>query len=193
MNKKFVSSVITVLFAFAGASAQTLAGESVISANGGFSLLGALFKLSNIDENVDASAPPAIQLSYDYALTDHLSLGGGLSYQRFKLSYTDYGDNMENFDARLSRFNIAIRGLVHYGGQENLDMYSGLRLGLTNWSADVGTDDPNFKPPKTDGVTFGPQLILFGIRGYVAGNLGVNAELGVGGPHFFSLGLQYRL
>lgn len=185
--------ILALFLSFGTASAQTLSGESVISANAGFSLAGALFGLADIDGNVDASAPPALQFSYDYAITEKLSLGGGLSYQKFGLAYTDYGDAMEDFDVRLSRFNLALRGLFHYGGQEQVDMYSGLRLGLSNWSVKGGTSDPDYEPPKANGITIAPQLILFGIRAYVAGNLGLNAELGVGGPHFFTVGLNYRI
>ena len=31
----------------------------------------------------------------------------------------------ENFDVRLSRFNLGVRGLFHYGNSETMDMYSG--------------------------------------------------------------------
>ncbi|MCO6489750.1 MAG: outer membrane beta-barrel protein [Phaeodactylibacter sp.] len=172
--------------------AQTRQGQSVIGIQTGFSLAGALFNLSEIDANIDASAPPAVQFTYDYALTDRLSLGGGVSYQRFKLAYSDYGEMNETFDVRLSRFNLAVRGLFHYGNSEAVDMYSGLRVGLSNWSLDVGTDDPNFDPPKASGPAFAPQLVLFGIRGYLAENLAIGGELAAGAPHVLSLGLNYR-
>ena len=173
-------------------SAQRMAGESTIGVQSGFSLASALFNLSEIDANVDASTPPALQLTYDYALTDRLSLGGGVSYQRFNLAYSGYGEAKENFDVRLSRFNLGVRGLFHYGNSETMDMYSGLRVGLSNWSLDVGTNDPNFDPPKANGPAFAPQLILFGIRGYFTEHFGIGGELAAGAPHVVSLGLHYR-
>lgn len=141
---------------------------------------------------MDASTPPAVQLTYDYALTNRLSLGGGVSYQSFKLAYSDYGEAKESFDVRLSRFNLGVRGLIHYGNSTTMDLYSGLRIGLSNWSLDVGTDNPNFDPPKAQGPAFAPQLILFGIRGYFTENLGIGGELAVGAPHVVSFGLNYR-
>ncbi|MCB0572200.1 MAG: hypothetical protein KDC66_20680 [Phaeodactylibacter sp.] len=191
--KKAILSAVFLSGIFTVATAQTQPGESVISANAGFSLVGALFSLADIDADVKSSAPPAVQLNYDYAINELFSLGGGLSYQRFKLAYTDYGDDMEDFDVQLSRFNVALRGLFHYGAQEQVDMYSGIRLGLSNWSADVGTSNPDFEPPKGNGISVAPQLILFGIRGYLTDGLGINAELAVGGPHFFAIGLSYRI
>lgn len=172
--------------------AQNLEGQSAIGLHAGFSLAGALFNLSEIDANVDASTPPAAQLTYDYALTGRFSLGGGVSYQSFNLAYSNYGETNESFDVRLSRFNLAARGLFHYGNSETMDMYSGLRVGLSNWSLDVGTDNPNFDPPKARGPAFAPQLILFGIRGYLTENLGIGGELAVGAPHVVSLGVNYR-
>ena len=189
---KYTIACILALFSFGTLSAQTLEGQSTIGVQTGFSLASALFSLSEIDANVDASTPPAVQLTYDYALTDRLSLGGGVSYQNFKLAYTGYGDAKESFDVRLSRFNLGIRALFHYGNSETMDMYSGLRIGLSNWSLDVGTDDPNFDPPKANGPAFAPQLVLFGIRGYFTENLGIGGELAAGAPHLVSLGVYYR-
>ncbi len=172
--------------------AQNQEGQSAVGLHTGFSLASALFSLSEIDANVDASTPPAVQFTYDYALTNRVSLGGGISYQSFNLAYSDYGETNENFDVRLSRFNLAVRGLFHYGNSETMDMYSGLRVGMSNWSLDVGTDNPNFDPPKASGPAFAPQLILFGMRSFFTENLGIGGELAVGAPHVVSLGINYR-
>ncbi len=189
---KYGITLLLALLFSSTLSAQNREGESVVSLNAGFSLASALFKLSEIDANVDASTPPALQFTYDYALTKRFSLGGGIAYQRFKLAYSNYGEAMESFNLRLSRFNLGARALIHYGNSETLDMYSGLRVGLSNWSADGGTDDPNFDPPKANGLFFAPQLILFGMRGYVTENLGFGGEVSIGAPHLFALGVNYR-
>jgi len=189
---KFGITLLLALLFSSILSAQNRQGESVISLNAGFSLASALFKLSEIEANVDASTPPALQFTYDYALSNRFSMGGGISYQRFNLAYSDYGEAKESFNLRLSRFNLGARALIHYGSSETIDMYSGLRVGLSNWSAGGGTDDPNFDPPKANGLFFAPQLILFGMRGYVTENLGFGGEIGVGGPHLLSLGVNYR-
>ena len=187
---KIILSFLVFSLGFYTLSAQRMAGESTIGVHTGFSLASALFSLSEIDANGDASTPPALQFTYDYAVTDRFSLGGGLSYQNFKLGYSNYGETKESFDVQLSRFNLGIRGLFHYGNSETMDMYSGLRVGLSNWSLDIGTNDPNFDPPKTEGITFAPQLILFGIRGYFTEHLGIGGEVGVGAPHVVSFGVN---
>lgn len=189
---KYGMSFLPAFLSFSLLCGQSRQGEPVLGVQAGFSLAGALFNLSEVDANVDAATPPALQFTYDHALTDRLSLGGGISYQSFRLAYSEYGEAKESFDVRLSRFNLGVRGLFHYGSSETMDMYSGLRLGLSNWSLDVGTDDPSFDPPKANGPAFAPQLILFGIRGYFTENLGIGGELAIGAPHAVSLGLHYR-
>ena len=189
---KYSVACLLALLSLSTLSAQTLEGESVIGINAGFSMASALFSLSEIDANVDATTPPAIQATYDYALTNRVSLGGGISYQNFKLAYSNYGEAKESFDVRLSRFNVGLRGLFHYGNSEKMDMYSGLRVGLSKWSLDVGTDDPSFDPPKTAGIVFAPQAILFGMRSYLSGHLGIGGEIAIGAPHVVSFGLHYR-
>jgi hypothetical protein len=73
-------------------------------------------------------------------------------------------------------------------------MYSGLRIGYTNWNFSTTTTDPNFDGAESfNGGKPAFQVILFGIRGYITENIGLNTELAVGGPHFFSAGLNVRL
>lgn len=189
---KYMTAFLFTFLSLGSLVAQTQEGQSVLGIHTGFSLAGALFNLSEIDANVDASTPPAVQLTYDYAVTDRVSVGGGVSYQSFKLAYSGYGEAKENFDVRLSRFNLGVRSLFHYGNSETMDMYSGVRIGVSNWSLDVGTDDPNFDPPKANGPAFAPQFILFGMRGYFTESLGISGELAVGAPHIVSFGLNYR-
>lgn len=174
--------------------AQSLTNESVLGVNMGLSLAGVLFNLAELEDDIEASNKPAIQLTYDYAITDAISIGAAGSYQRYVLSYTNYnGVEDQDFDVKVGRTNIAARALFHYGGNEEIDLYSGIRLGLTNWSVDVGASNiPDYVPPQSAGIFFAPQLIAFGIRGYFTPNFGVNAELSIGAPHYFSMGVSYR-
>ncbi|MCG8332138.1 MAG: porin family protein [Chitinophagales bacterium] len=175
-------------------NAQNLTSESVLGINMGLSLAGVLFNLAELEDDITVSNNPAIQLTYDYAINDVISIGAAGSYQRYVLSYTNY-DGVENqdFDVKIARTNVAARALFHYGGNEKIDLYSGVRLGLTNWSVDVGADNiTDFVPPQSAGIFFAPQLVAFGIKGYFSPNFGVNAELSVGAPHYFSMGISYR-
>lgn len=191
--------VLIALFAICSSvaiNAQNLQGESVIGINGAYSTisaLGGLLEVFEVEDEVSYSYTPAYQLTYDYALADIISLGAAVSYQRFTFRYTDYGDNLDNFNVKIGRTNVAARFLVHYGGTGNFDLYSGLRAGVTSWSVDVGTASTGFIPPIAAAVAFAPQVILFGARGYFSDRFGFNGEIAIGPPYLVAVGLSYRI
>ena len=104
---------------FGTLSAQTAEDQSTIAGvQTGFSLASALFNLSEIDANVDASTPPAVQLTYDYALTDRLSLGEGF-LTRISSSPIPAAETPRRASTFGCLFNLGIRALFHYGNSRN--------------------------------------------------------------------------
>jgi hypothetical protein len=192
--KFLLSVVVCCLFFHISLNAQNEEGQSVIGANVGFSLIGIILDLSDeAAEEVTIDNSPAIQLTYDYAISRVVSLGAAVSRQRFLLSYTNYDDTPQDFDVVVGRLNLAGRILFHYGGNEKLDLYSGARLGVTNWSVNVKSDAvDNYTPSFPIGAFFAPQLVVFGMKGYITDHIGINGELAIGAPHYLSLGLSYR-
>lgn len=189
MKKQLLTLTAVMLFSASGLFAQDY--KSTISADAGISLVGRLMSaVVNLDTIGGYSATPAMQLSYDYMVTDFLSAGAAVSYQQFKFSQSD---GM----FAIKRMNFAVRALFHYGKSDKLDMYSGVRLGMTNWGykIDVPTDDPTLtalQDSKFAGFGFAPQLVAFGIRGYFTDNIGANIEFAVGSPYYMSGGISYR-
>lgn len=185
-------------------SAQNGDYKSNIYVGAGFSLVGGLFDAvgSGSTGEVTTKSLPAIQLNYDYALTSKISAGLGFSYQGFSAdvaNYTFLNDSFdivtENFSATLRRTNVALRVMFHYGNAEKLDMYSGIRLGMTGWSSKIDSSDPNndFFGDAFSGWGFAPQVVPFGMRFYVTDNIGLSLETAIGAPHFLSVGANYRL
>jgi hypothetical protein len=219
---KYVAVVVMLAYA-SNAFAQNDTYKHTISANAGFSLLGAIVNLSDeieqgdlgsIDLNSDevsdiqgqfnGNSIPAFQINYDYGLKKWISIGGGISYQRVgfdieNLSYFDESEgqqrNIGTVSADLNRLNIAARVLFHYANTERLDLYSGLRFGLTTWGTKVETTDAAFEEDFNTIFAVNPsvQVIPFALRGYITENLGISFETGLGAPHFFAIGLNYRL
>jgi len=173
-------------------SAQNQDYPSTISLNGGFSLVGAMFKTLEVQDGFKSNSYPALQLTYDHYVTKWFSMGGAASVQSMGYSY-NYIDQVSgdetNVSVDVNRINIALRPLFHYGNSGKIDMYSGLRLGYTLWNIKATVDDYDDAGLAN---SFAPQLILFGMRGYFTENIGANFELAVGSPHYFSLGLNYR-
>ncbi len=219
--------IILCLFSYAFAvNAQNEDYRHVITVNTGFSIFGTVVDIiddnnlsdinveiddnfddiSNLSGNLVGRSAPAFQINYDYGVEQWFSIGGGISYQAASaelnnLSYTREADNeIINLDfirLDLNRLHLGTRALFHYGNREKLDMYSGIRLGITNWVSNTEISDEDlledFESGRFAGLTFAAQIIPFALRGYVTDNIGLNFELGVGAPHYLSIGLNYRL
>jgi hypothetical protein len=170
-----------------------------ITANVGLSLVGSLIDVSDLDATADYSTKvlPAGQISADYFVTNWLSMGVAGSYQFMQINYTNYGDNNVDFSTNIDRINVAFRPLFHYVNKGRVDMYSGLRLGLTNWGINTTETVQNYEPTDyisfNSGTVFAPQLVAFGIRGYFTDFIGANVEFAIGAPHYISGGISLRL
>ncbi|MDA3780234.1 MAG: hypothetical protein PF487_08485 [Bacteroidales bacterium] len=194
---KIKSLLVAIAFLFiasANSFAQSSDHKSTLSLNTGFSLIGNLLNVGG-DDNSTYSLP-AFQANYDYSLVDWFSIGGAASIQLMGIDYTNYGTSGEDFKTSITRTNFAVRGLFHYGNSEVLDMYSGIRFGVTNWSVSTDSDNPDYQAEDdisfSSGINVAPQVILFGIRGYFNESFGANMEIAAGSPHYLSLGINYR-
>lgn len=176
---------------------------STLSINAGFSAVGSLISIADdFSADTKSYAVPAIQLTYDKGIQKWFSIGLATSYQAMGIEYRGYeymqdGETVtEDFKTNISRLNVAVRPLFHYGNINRFDMYSGLRVGVTNWSINTKSNDPEYDPENDvsfgNGINFSAQVILYGLRAYFTDNLGANFELALGSPHFFSMGLNYR-
>ncbi|MCD6557194.1 MAG: hypothetical protein J7K64_08385 [Bacteroidales bacterium] len=190
MKKRITITVLAIFIVASSAFAQDY--KSTVSADAGISLVGRVISLVvNIDTLGGYSTIPVMQLSYDYMVTDFLSAGVAGSYQQYKFSDA-------NGKIVVKRMNFALRALFHYGNSDKLDMYSGIRLGMTNWGFDydVPTDDPTLEALQGSnsltGFHFSPQLVAFGVRGYFTDNIGANLEFAIGSPYYMMGGVNYR-
>lgn len=197
--------LLSLLFTFATLHifAQNQDFRSTLSVNAGFSAVGSLISIADdFSADTKSYAVPAIQLTYDKGIQKWFSIGLATSYQTMGIEYRGYeymqdGETVtEDFKTSISRLNVGIRPLFHYGNISRIDMYSGLRVGVTNWSINTQSNDPNYDPENDvsfgNGINFAAQVILYGLRGYFTDNLGANFELALGSPHFASFGLNYR-
>jgi len=190
MKKQITITVLAIFIVASGAFAQDY--KSTVSADAGISLVGRVISLVvNIDTLDGYSTIPVMQLTYDYMVTDFLSAGAAGSYQQYKFSDT-------NGNIIIKRMNFALRALFHYGNSDKLDMYSGIRLGMTNWGFDydVPTGDPTLEALQGSnsltGFHFSPQLVAFGVRGYFTDNIGANLEFAIGAPYYMMGGVNFR-
>ena len=199
--KIFLSVIIFISF-FSETQAQAQKRKepkkTVFTVNAGISLAGSLIRASDLstDAAYSSNVFPVVQISADYYFAPKISVGAAGSYQLMIINYTDYGTTNYSFTAKIQRTNVGIRGLFHYVNKKHIDLYSGIRFGITNWNLELTEDIPDYEPfeyiPLKNGTLFSAQLVAFGVRTYFTPFLGINIELAVGAPHFLSAGLNLR-
>jgi opacity protein-like surface antigen len=195
MKKTIITLVVAAGMLYAPVQAQDQ--KSTVCLNVGVSLVG---QILSVADNGSTATLPAFQLTYDYDISNWFSLGLAGSYQLMGIDYEDYSYIDENnevvyedFTTDITRMNFALRALFHYGNFDRIDMYSGVRLGYTNWGFSSDSSDPLYDSDDVlKGGGFAPQVVAFGIRGYFTDNIGINVELAIGPPSYMSAGLNFR-
>lgn len=178
------------------ADAQKYKGESVVTLGAGYSFVGALFDAVS----TDATAAPAILVMYDYAIGDKFTLGAAFSYQSMGYSFDNTYYSTANVpmtevvEFKYARMNFGIRPLFHFGNNDDMDWYTGLRIGYQTWAVSNDSNDPFY----IDGdeaieVLSRPTVQpLLGARYFFTENIGVNLEVGLGSPYVAMVGANFR-
>lgn len=201
--KKNVIILLAILFlGFSSSKIYAQDYKSTAGIDVGLSALGgvlkAIMKSDTIPNGVSYKTIPVLQFTYEYMVAKKISVGVAASHQYYKAQ----DDNTSDY-AKITRSNFAIRGLFHYGNSDKLDMYSGIRLGLTKWGVDykitLDETDPTveqFQREAEDYINgtyvFAPQLVAFGMRYYFTDNIGAHGEFSIGSPYFISAGVNFR-
>lgn len=180
--------------------------SKTITAGAGFSLAGLLIRgfqnilVDSISANgsvgrVTRSSIPVLILSYDYTLAKHFSIGLAGSYQSWIIKidpYYNHGTPYAGATLAISRSNLALRPLFHFGRNPDLDLYAGMRLGYTIWAVKTDSPDPSVRSANSElGDNFAPAFI-FGIRHFFTHNIGFNSEASVGAPYTLAIGINFR-
>lgn len=196
---------ITIFFVFLVGSAKAQNQQKhLVQLQGGLSWIGLSANIANtfnVVDDIRFSSSPALHLEYNHFFYDRVSLGVGLAYQQISAYYDGYeyeegGETItENVSAELTRLNFSARALFWYNPNSTFRLYSGLRLGISNWQADTHTGDANFDIDQyiniALGAAFAPQIILLGGEIPINNFLRIGGELAVGSPYFISAGVSY--
>lgn len=202
--KKFIA-VITIFFALTMEVCAQEAAKHRLQLQAGLSWVGVFANVANrlnVVEDIDVTVSPSLHLAYDYFYSDRISLGAAFAYQQIGVSYQNYtfeedGQAVtDNYSTDARRIHISARALYWYNPQSNFRLYSGVRLGVSNWTADTTVPDPTYDPDRfinlALGANFSPQLVVLGTDLALGSGWNISGELAIGAPYFASAGVAYR-
>ncbi|RYG10268.1 MAG: hypothetical protein EOO07_22445 [Chitinophagaceae bacterium] len=136
---------------------------------------------------------PPLQVRYEKAVTEYISVGGILGYSSSTYNFQGYDYNFNTgmtyetlFGIKQSYLLIGARANYHFETGEKFDPYGGATLGYSKIS--TGDNIGAGVNLKNNLVLYGAQI---GANYYFSDKIGGWAELGYG-ISYFNLGLSYK-
>lgn len=155
------------------------------------------------DNNIDGVQISAIGPAggrVEYMLADNFGLGVDFIFNSVAANGTvdsigtDGVTVVQTYDAKLfmRRYRIQLRGNYHFAQTDALDAYIGVGAGTNIRTVGATSDYPGFDDSSVSGALIPVSLRLaLGTRYYFTDNIGLNAEIGLGGP-VISGGLSFK-
>jgi hypothetical protein len=157
----------------------------------------------------NVNTPPLIGMKIEYFVGDNIGIGGNIFYNRLIIDYTNQEtinsaetnyttvSISENLTKRMDRLRVQAFFNYHFEiDNPFIDLYWSIGAGynsrkFTYTSGNIQFDDTQDESRPT--LTFPVSVRTnFGFRYFPIQNLGINVELGLGGP-LVSAGIAYRL
>lgn len=124
----------------------------------------------------------------EYLLTDRFGMGIDIIYKQIIGDFTAQdtaSNNIYTYRGTVTRTRIQVRFNYHLmASGENLDLYVGMATGTNNRKVVLTSVDDPTQELTFNNFQFLPfsARIAFGMRYYFMKNIGLNTELGIGGP-----------
>lgn len=138
-------------------------------------------------EDLNAQGIGPVGARVDYMITERVGLGLDGAYSTLTVNYkkiSSYDNQMYQYKATANRVRVIGRASYHFGGQsEHFDPYLTFGLGYMHTKVKVDSQDPYLGNNKLD-VTIPLPVVIrasFGVRYFIVPNVGLNAEIGLGG------------
>ncbi len=143
------------------------------------------------------SKNPVLSSTYLFQPTRRVAIGGTIARQNFSVTYSDPDNgNARRYGLSARRFYLGAVGLIYIVDKPRFRMYSGGRVGYSNWNVDSEVGFPSEIIDRVInfalGGAFAPQLIVLGGESYVTEHVGIQGEFSIGAPHLLSFGVSYR-
>lgn len=195
--KRFIVILIFGAIANPGFAQMADEGTSIISLSTGKAIAAGVRDL-NDTLSLTQKNGQVISLGYDFMVSDVFSVGFIMANQRIRATVNDTlasGDLYEMESGMVNRLYLGFRARWHYGRNEHVRFYSGVRLGVVNFS--TGTVDrfhsrPSVLEEHNNRSRYSLGITPIGMNIFVVENLALHAELNIGAPGVFFFGANYR-
>jgi len=172
-------------------SAQYLTNRLIFNGQAGYKLLGIVGPpTSNTLPNTCIKNNPVWHGTLDYEVDQTTSVGIAYGVHTTDEIFTS-GVNANVVVGRRVRTDVALRLLMLYGNEDNLDLYSGIRIGYKMDDLYPDTAAPVSSFNTNDRMTFG--LMLIGMRYWATDYLAFTMEVNFGRPFIANIGIATQL
>ena len=168
----------------------------------GFPNFGKVFvnDIDNASSDVSTIGIGPMGIRAEYMLADKFGVGIDFIYNSINGTYqidslNFDGSIFQSYDTKLAmqRYRVQVRMNYHFVTNDRLDAYVGFGVGTNTRRFVYSTDKPNAEEYSSSGSLIPVSArIALGMRYYFHNNIGINSELGIGGP-MLSVGVSVRL
>lgn len=173
-------------------NAQVEQGSIIIDPYYGFPNFGKKLADTFVGDSVssvDVTGIGPCGLRAEYMVADNFGVGFDFIYNSVgaKGTYSEYdlGGVQRTYTDKVNmqRFRVQARINYHFVQTDQLDAYVGFGAGTNIRKFTYKSDNPNYVPENASGALIPVSVrIALGMRYYFTDNIGLNAELGIGGP-----------
>jgi len=205
---RILKILLGLLLSFSTYSQSLFVGNHVIEPYVGFPNVTKyipILALSQEPQNVTnyVGLPPS-GLRYSYMLTDDISFGLDVIFDRSKKDFVSTDTVFQNggweylsYEGQRTQTRLRLQARLNFHipiSQPNADSYIGIGFGSNNrWVKDYKNGELEQRLSGADAILIPFSMrVCYGYRYYFSYNLGIVGEIGVGGP-LFSFGLSYKL
>ncbi len=134
---------------------------------------------------------------FEYMVSDNVGLGAEVNYSTTSVEYTDVvtsGAHPGIYDYRFAYNRLRIMGAfgLHFGQSENFDAFWAVRAGYAGRTYTQTTTDPDYSAINVKGLSPLAFRTAIGVRYFFTDNIGLNAEIGIGGGPLMTAGLSFK-
>lgn len=162
---------------------------------GFFSVAKALFTASDNQTVLESSFIGPVGLKGEYMFSDKMSIGAEFNYTGMGWEYTEIDSasgNKYTYNLKRNIIRIMPRLNIHFGGSENFDGYFGISAGYRNATYSLTSNNPNQADESVEGLVPIAMRFSLGGRYYFTENIGLMAEIGLGGGTIFHTGFSFK-